>query len=155
MSEPYDPIFSLPSIDDDPDTEIGVLLMGLGPERLLAGLGVADRVDDPASATLLVDQLRHDARPDLTFDDALAAGAVRWRVARVGLVAADPGGTRSAALRRLWDSAVAAVSAAAHVVPELRTPGAAERVYLAACWLRREEIDRTAEGHVVVPELPT
>lgn len=145
MSEPYDTIFSLPSVDDDPGTEIGVLLMGLGPERLLAGLGVAREAGDPATATLLVDQLRHGARPGRTFEDAVAAGAAVWRTARPALAAADPGGTPSAALRQLWAGAAAAVGSAAHVLPELRTLGAAERVYLAACWLRRTEIDRAAE----------
>ena len=37
----YDTEFALPAVDDEPDTEIGVLLMGLESERVLAGLGVA------------------------------------------------------------------------------------------------------------------
>jgi len=144
MSE-YDTVFSLPNVDEDPDTELGVLLMGLGPERLLAGLGVAAtgtiEAADPATTTLLVDQLRHDARPDRTFADAVAAGGDRWHAARPRLTAAAPaGGTRSAALRRLWASAVDTVTAADVA------SGHAERVYLAACWLRREEIDRVAQA---------
>jgi Family of unknown function (DUF6187) len=158
VSDRYDTIFALPSVDDGPETELGVLLMGLGPERLLAGLGVAcrDPAADPATVTVLVDQLRHGARPDLTFEDAVAEGARRWRVAGEGLAAAnlDPG-PRSAALRRLWKSAADAIAAGADAVPRLRTSGAAERVYLTACWLRPEEITRITEEHVVLPELPS
>jgi hypothetical protein len=145
MPDEYDTVFSLPSVDEDPDTELGVLLMGFGPERLLAGLGVAASGsdgpdDDPAATTLLVDQLRHGARLDLTMAAAFTAGATRWRAARPYLEAADPDpGIRSAALRRLWASALAAVGNAA------LTLGHAERVYLAACWLRRAEIDRAVE----------
>jgi hypothetical protein len=140
MSE-YDTVFSLPNVDEDPDTELGVLLMGLRPERLLAGLGVAADAGDPATATLLVDQLRHDARPDRTFADALAAGGERWHAALPRLTAAAPeDGTRTAALRKLWATAVDTVTAAdaAH--------GHAERVYLAACWLRKAEIDQVAQA---------
>lgn len=144
MSE-YDTVFSLPNVDEDPDTELGVLLMGLGPERLLAGLGVAasglDGAGDPATATLLVDQLRHDARPGRTFADALAAGGDRWHAARPLLTAAAPeDGTRTAALRRLWATAVDTVTAAD------AAQGHAERVYLAACWLRKDEIDKVAQA---------
>jgi len=156
MSE-YDTVFSLPSVDEDPDTEIGVLLMGLGPERLLAGLGVAGRdpAAEPATVTLLVDQLRHDVRPDLTFADAVAAGAERWRGVSDGLAAANLEPVpRSAALRRRWERATEAIAAAADVAPQLRTAGAAERVYLIACWSRLNEITRITEEHVVLPELP-
>jgi hypothetical protein len=152
MSERYDTTFSLPSVDDDPDTEIGVLLMGFGAERLLAGLGVAcragatDPATDPATVTLVVDQLRHGARPAATFDDAVADGARRWRDARAGLPAADlHPGPRSAALRRLWESTAAVIAASADVFPQLRTACAAERVYLTACWSRPEEITQIVE----------
>jgi hypothetical protein len=157
MPELYDTVFSLPSVDDDPGTEIGVLFMGLGPERLLAGLGVAsERELDPATTTMYVDQLRHGARPEETIHDALAAGAARWRVAVRGFASAGlDQGPPSAALRQQWDRAAEAIAAAAREVPELRTTGAAERVYLVACWLRRDEIARTAEENVVLPELPS
>ncbi|OLF10317.1 DUF6187 family protein, partial [Actinophytocola xanthii] len=94
MSEPadgYDTAFSLPSVDDDPDTELGVLLMGLESPRLLAGLGVAvlGEAGDPVSATLLVDQLRHGTRDHPTLASAVAAGAGRWRAVRPALAAAD------------------------------------------------------------------
>lgn len=140
MSE-YDTVFSFPAVDDEPGTEIGVLLMGLESERLLAGLGVAadgaDAADDPAAATLVVDQLRHGARPDLTLAAALAAGAARWRAARSRLAAAEPGAAfRSAALRRQWSAAEDVVAAAGVAA------GAAQRVYFAACWLRRAQIDQ-------------
>jgi hypothetical protein len=148
MSEPYDTVFSLPAVDDHPDTELGVLLMGFGPERLLAGLGVASGglAADPPAATMFVDQLRHDARDDLTFAAALAAGADRWRTASTGFAAVLPGpGERSAALRQQWAAATSAFAAARDLAPVLRTESDAERVYLVACWLRREEITRTVE----------
>ena len=157
MSERYDTIFSLPSVDDDPDTEIGVLLMGFGPERLLAGLGVAcrDTAEDAATVTLLVDQLRHGVRAGRTFEDAVAGGARRWRAAMAGFAEAElRQGPRTAALRRLWESAADAVASAGDVAPQLRTTSAAERIYLTACWLRQEEITRIVEENVVLPELP-
>jgi uncharacterized protein DUF6187 len=148
MSEHYDTVFSLPAVDDHPDTEIGVLLMGFRPERLLAGLGVASGglAGDPAAATLYVDQLRHEVRADHTFDTALAAGANRWRAAEPGFseVLVGPGGW-SAAVRQQWAAATAALDAAADHEPALRTQSDAERVYLVACWLRREEITNTVE----------
>lgn len=129
--------FSLPAVDDEPATEIGVLLMGLESERVLAGLGVAAQDGDPAATTLVVDQLRHGVRPDLTFAAALATGAVRWQAARSRLSDAAPvAGVRSAALRRQWSAAVDVVAAADVAV------GAAQRVYFAACWLRRAQIDQ-------------
>jgi hypothetical protein len=161
MSEVYDTNFSLPSVDDDPDTEVGILLMGLGPERLLAGLGVASRelvptagsTADPATVTLLVDQARHGMAD---FAGLVAAGARRWRHAREGFRAANlVPDLRSASLRQVWASASAALASGAEVAPQLRTDSAAERVYLIACWLRPEEITTIAEEHVVLPELPS
>src|SRR5262249_11046326 len=43
-----DGVFSFPAVDDAPTTEVGVILMGLDAERLLAGLGTAALGDDPA-----------------------------------------------------------------------------------------------------------
>jgi hypothetical protein len=147
----YDTRFSLPGVADDPATEIGVILMGLGAERLLAGLGTAQVGDDTTSVTLAVDQLRHG------FPDALAAavteGAARWRGARETLAATDPGGVRSAALRQLWDAATRTVAAAALVDPTLATLGDAERAYLTACWLRRAEVDLCTEEFHDPPEV--
>jgi hypothetical protein len=156
MSDQYGTMFSLPAIDDDPDTEIGVLLMGFGPERLLAGLGVSGAEPDAATATLLVDQLRHGVRPGESYADAVAAGARRWLVARAGFAALpEVTGSAPAALRRRWESAAAFVDAGAAVAPQLRTAGGAERIYLVACWTRRAEINRIVEETVVPPEVPT
>jgi len=158
MSEPYDTVFSLPSLDDGPDTEIGVLLMGLGPERLLAGLGVAtgDPAADPATVTLVVDQLRHGMRPGESFDAAVAAGARRWRSAHAALVATETlPAVPTAALRRLWESCGRALAAGAELAPRLRTAGDAERVYLTTCLSRSAEITKIVEEHVVLPELPS
>lgn len=149
MSEQYfDTVFALPAVDDDPATEIGVLLMGFEPERLLAGLGVASRglADDPATVTMYVDQLRHNARDDVTLDETLVAGAHRWQAALAGFATVlVPPGTQSAALRQLWLGAATGLAAASQMAPALRTSSDAERVYLVACWLRRAEITRTAE----------
>lgn len=137
MSE-YDTVFSLPSVDEDPDTELGVLLMGLGAERLLAGLGVAGPDSDPATTTLVVDQLRHRARHDMSLQAALDVGGERWRAARLRLAAAAPANeVRSAALRKLWAAAMRTATDAGVA------SGRAELVYLTACWLRRDEIDES------------
>lgn len=147
-SDQFDTVFALPAVDDHPETEIGVLLMGFGPERLLAGLGVASRklAGEPATVTTYVDQLRHGARDDLTLVDALIAGVERWRAARAGLTAVQVRpGTQSAALRQLWVAAATGLAAAGDTAPGLRTSSDAERVYLVACWLRRAEITREAE----------
>jgi len=152
MSE-YDTAFSLPSVDDDPDTELGVLLMGLGPERLLAGLGAAGKDaavdDDPVTVTLLVDQLRHGVRGEHALAGALAAGSARWRRALPALVAAEPAPVRTAALRRRWESALTTVR------DVVRPAGRADLLYLAACWLRRDEIDRLTEDDRATPGLPS
>ncbi len=74
---------------------------------------------------------------------------------RPALAAADPGaGVRSAALRRLWAAARDTVAGSGLLL------GHAERVYLAACWLRRTEIDTTeidttVEDPGATPELPS
>jgi Family of unknown function (DUF6187) len=139
MSE-HDTVFALPSVDDDPDTELGVLLMGFGPERLLAGLGVAGTHDDPVTVTLLVDQLRHGMPDDNAMAEAITAGAARWRLVRPALRAAEPvAGARTAALRKLWSTAMDTVTSA------VGSCGRGELVYLTACWTRRDEIDPTAD----------
>jgi hypothetical protein len=144
----YDARFCLPAVDEDPATETGVILLGLETDRLLAGLGAAGPGDDdPAVVTLVVDQLRHGARPGLS--EALSEGARRWRAARPALAAADPDGpAQLAALRPMWTYAARVVDAA-----QLGTLGAAARAYLAACWLRRTEVDRRLEDRHVVPDL--
>ena len=144
--EPFDTRFSLPAIDDPASTEVGVMLMGLDTERLLAGLGVAALADDPAMVTLLVDQVRHGATIGMSMRTVVAAGARRWRSVRPALEAAGRTGAMSGAVRRMWQLALAAVNDA-----EVGDLGPASRAYLAACWLRGSEVDRhLAAGHVEV-----
>ncbi|EME51943.1 DUF6187 family protein [Amycolatopsis decaplanina] len=137
MSEPYDSRFTLPSIDDAPSTESGVILMGLDAERLLAGVGLARLADEPALVALAVDQARHDAL-DLGTDALIEAGILRWRAVRP-LIEAGPEMTAVGSLRREWEHATARVAA---TVTGL---GPASVACLAACWLRRDDIDDMAE----------
>lgn len=136
----FDTRFSLPAVDDPPSTEVGVILLGLDAERLLAGLGLATLADDPALVTLVVDQVRHDTFEPVALDTVLAAGARRWRSARAALAATDRDAATSAALRRRWTRVLGVVTAA-----DIGETGPACRAYLAACWLRRTEVDRCAE----------
>jgi hypothetical protein len=140
--EPFDTRFTLPSIDDPPDIEIGVILMGLDVDRLLAGLGIATADDDDAAAvTLRVDQSRHEVPGAPTLVAALAVGTARWHAAHDTLAAADPGAIRSAALRQLWAAANDSVAGAARIAPAVAGFGPAQRAFLAACWLRRAEVN--------------
>jgi Family of unknown function (DUF6187) len=142
----YDTRFSLPAVHDPPSVEVGVILLGLGAERLLAGLGVAALGDDPARVTLLVDQLRHGL-PTLTrLDSVIEDGARRWGSARTALTAADRGGRVSAAVRQAWSAGADLVATA-----ELGDAGPATRAYLTACWLRRTEVDRYLEDRHALP----
>jgi hypothetical protein len=152
-ADPHDTRFSLPSIDDPPETEAGVILLGLDAERLVAGLGLARLADDAALVTQAVDQARHGVfGPDL---GALVAEGVRtwWPLCR-RLVAA-PVSPVASSLRREWAHTARQIAAA---VPEL---GPSSVVYLTACWLRRTEISQFAERRPggkeapdVLPELP-
>jgi Family of unknown function (DUF6187) len=145
-ADDYDTRFSLPGIDDPPSTEVGVILMGLDTERLVAGLGAAEPdEDDPAKLTLIADQLRHGVRPGL--DAALAEGALRWRWARAALARSDPTGPPSTAIRSQWTYATRAVAAA-----PAGTLGLAALCFLAACWLRRADVDRYIEERNVLPD---
>jgi hypothetical protein len=130
----FDPRFAMPAVDQDALTEIGVILAGLPADRLLAGLGAATGGDDPALVTLLVDRLRH-GDPD-ALADALSAGARRWRAARPALVAVDPVPSVSASIRQAWERALRTVRGA-----DLDESGRIGEAHLAACWLRRAEID--------------
>jgi hypothetical protein len=132
----YDTRFTLPAVDDPASVEVGVILMGLDAERLLAGLGVAALGDDATLAVLVVDQARHGLPPDLSMAALVDGGTRRWRAARPELAAADPGGPPSAAVRRAWARAADTVAAAAP--PDW---GPASHAYLTACWLRRTEVD--------------
>ncbi|MFD6072935.1 MULTISPECIES: DUF6187 family protein [Amycolatopsis] len=137
MSEPYDSRFTLPSIDDAPSTEAGVILMGLDAGRLLAGVGLARLADEPALVALAVDQARHDAL-DLGTEALVEAGILRWRAVRP-LIEAGPETTSAGSLRREWEHATA------RVIATVTGLGPASVSCLAACWLRREDVDQFAE----------
>jgi hypothetical protein len=146
-AEAYDTRFSLPGVEDPPSTEIGVMLLGLDAERLLAGLGmaehsvaehsIAEHWNDTARVTLLVDQARHGVLDGCPLTAAVAAGARRWRDARPALAAAADPGPPSAALRQAWAQTYRTVATTAVCQPE-----SAAHSYLTACWLRRDEVDR-------------
>lgn len=136
MMAPFDTRFTMPGVDDPALTEIGVILSGLGVDRLLAGLGLCAGTADPAPVTLLVDHLRH-GDPD-AMAGAIAEGARLWRAARPALASVDRGPSVSASIRQAWERALRTVTAA-----ELDDTGTARFAYLAACWLRCAEVDDT------------
>jgi hypothetical protein len=133
-------------VDDPASTEIGVILLGLEADRLLAGLGLASLADDPTRVTMVVDQVRHGAVRELGMDALVALGAERWRRARVALAGVN---LSSAALRQLWVRARQAVDEA-----DAGELGPASRAYLTACLLRRVEVDRHLETDRDVSEVP-
>lgn len=149
MSSPdeLDTRFSLPAIDDPPDTEVGVILMGLDAERLLAGLGMATLAEDPALVALTVDHARHDATMRIAFDDLIDAGCHRWRSARETLTAATP---MSASLRAAWAQMLGVVAGTDGTDGAAGAAGSgpASRAYLAACLLRRNEVDQCMEDRL-------
>ncbi|MFJ7219507.1 DUF6187 family protein [Amycolatopsis sp. NPDC098790] len=150
MSDPHDPRFTLPGVDEPASTEAGIILLGLEADRLLAGVGLARLADDPALVTLAVDQARHDALTGLGFAGLADAGAARWLALRARLadVRLAPG-----ALRKQWATAGRLVEAA---VPGL---GPASLAYLTACLLRRDDVDELARARAdrkeasVLPEV--
>ncbi|HYN97128.1 MAG TPA: DUF6187 family protein [Pilimelia sp.] len=156
--EEVDTRFSLPAVDDPAGTETGVILLGLDADRLLAGLGMATLADDPALVALAVDHARHDADARLSFAALIEAGARRWRSARPALASAALGTPTPASLRQAWTRTLRTLAGAD---PEGEA-GPATRAYLAACWLRREDVDRCAAARAapgeetahVVPEVP-
>jgi Family of unknown function (DUF6187) len=135
----FDTRFSLPAVDDPPLTEIGVMLLGLDAERLLAGLGLATPTDDPAQVALAVDRVRHDAEPGVWLDDLVAAGSERWRAARRQLDATGWRPSTSGSLRQAWAHTLQLLGGV-----ELGVTGPAILAYLAACWLRRAAVDGRA-----------
>ncbi|WP_133116374.1 DUF6187 family protein [Amycolatopsis antarctica] len=140
--------FSLPGVDDPAEVETGVILMGLDRERLLAGLGVASLAEDPALVALAVDHLRHGAAVDAPMTAVVAAGIRCWRASRAALTVAEPRGQAvSAAPRQAWTRVLGLTGSAC---PDR---GPAVRSYLAACWLRRDEVDRLVEDDRAVPEV--
>ncbi|MFF8866364.1 DUF6187 family protein [Streptomyces sp. NPDC015139] len=136
----FDTRFSLTPVDEPGTTETGVLLMGLEAERLLAGLGLAALTDDPAQVLLAVDRIRHGVRATVTFEALVEAGAQRWREARPALTAAVGPASPPAALRKAWKDTLRMFAYC-----DLGDPGPATSAHLAACWLRRNEIDRLAQ----------
>ncbi|HET9139101.1 DUF6187 family protein [Actinophytocola sp.] len=145
MTEPFDSRFTLPAVDDPAAVEVGVILLGLDGQRLLAGLGLATLADDPTSVALLVDRLRHGVGTGIDLSTALAAGTRRWHAVRAALTG-TPGNT--AAVRAAWVRACAVIDDAG-----LTGLGPASRAYLAACWLRQSEVDRYLEDPDDVPEV--
>jgi hypothetical protein len=139
-----DNVFTFPAVDDAPSTEVGVILMGLDAERLLAGLGTAALGDDPALVATVVDHARHGVPTDLSLATVVATGAGRWRSTRAALAAAhrDSAAPFAAAVRKAWTQALDLAGTAGG--EEL---GPASRAYLAACWLRRSEVDAYVEEH--------
>jgi Family of unknown function (DUF6187) len=137
--------FALPALDDPPSTEVGVILLALDAEHLLAGLGLAALSDDPAAVTLLVDQVRHVGRVQLEAGHLVAAGIRRWRAGRAML--AEPAGQPSAWPRHAWPSAYRAVA-------ETGQSGPATIGYLTACWLRAAEIDAYAVAEIPEEDVP-
>ena len=135
--EAFDTRFALTPVDGPAMTETGVMLMGLEAERLLAGLGMASLADDPAQVLLAVDRVRHGVRWSVSFEALVMAGAQRWREARPALAAAGGPASAPAALRKAWDETLRMFAYC-----DLGGPGPATTAHLAACWLRREEIDR-------------
>ena len=130
MSDP-DPEFLLPGVDDSASTEVGVILLGLDPGRLLAGLGltVLDGGDDPGLVALAVDRARHGAGP-VSYGTLLAAGAQRWRSIR-DVMPTDP--VQDASPRVGWDRTLRELAP--------HGDGPAERAFLAACRMRRRAVD--------------
>lgn len=138
MSSPArDTRFSLPSVDGSASAEVGVILMGLDARRLLAGLGLASLFDDPGQVTLAVDHARHDAPLQLSLDALVAAGTTRWLAARDALAAAGGPAPDAASLRLAWEQTLRLLGNC-----DLDPAGPSTVAYLAACWLRRQEIDR-------------
>ncbi|GAA4294285.1 hypothetical protein GCM10023148_56530 [Actinokineospora soli] len=60
LDAPPDTRFDMPGVDDPVDTEVGVILLGLDADRLLAGLGLASLAEDPGRVAVTVDRVRHD-----------------------------------------------------------------------------------------------
>jgi Family of unknown function (DUF6187) len=149
---PSDTRFALPACDDPPSTEIGVIVMGLPAEQLLAGLGMAALADDPVAVILLMDQVRHGGGVEITLEHLVAAGLDRWRSVQPELAAAGTPDPRSASLRYAWAQAYGAVDRCG-----TGARGPAATVYLAACSLRDSEIEkyaRTASETSVLPQVP-
>ena len=134
-AERVDLRFEMPAVNDPPETEVGVILLGLDADRLLAGLGMASLAEDAGRIAAAVDRVRH-GKPGADADALLRAGVEYWLRMRPVLEAAYPSPSRSASVRQAWGRAFGALG------PSVLGPvGVAARVYLTACWLRRSEVD--------------
>ncbi|GGS31655.1 DUF6187 family protein [Actinokineospora fastidiosa] len=138
VAEQTDLRFAMPAVDDPVDTEVGIILLGLDADRLLAGLGMTSLADDPGRVAVTVDRMRH-GRPGLDADGLVRAGAGYWRAIRPSIAAAYPEPAASASVRQSWNRAYRALD-----TPALGPIGLATRVYLTACWLRRADVDALA-----------
>jgi Family of unknown function (DUF6187) len=145
-SPPSDTHFALPACDDPPSTEVGVIVMGLPAEQLLAGLGMAALAGDPVAVTLLMDQVRHGGAVEITLEHLVAVGLDRWRSVQPELAAAGAPNQHAASLRHAWAQAYGALDRC-----EIGTRGPATTVYLAACWLRAPEIEKYAAASETSP----
>ncbi|MFC5286338.1 DUF6187 family protein [Actinokineospora guangxiensis] len=134
-AERVDLRFEMPAVDDPPETEVGVILLGLDADRLLAGLGMAALAEDAGRIAVAVDRVRH-GRPGPDTAALVAAGAQFWLRMRPALQRACPSPSRSASVRQAWNRAFGALGHEA-----LGPVGTAARVYLTACWMRRSEVD--------------
>lgn len=157
--------FALPAADDPASTEVGVMLLGLSADRLLAGLGLAglglvgpefvdqdssgdtgDTDEDPGMVALLVDHVLHGSGP-VPMRDAVLAGARRWRAARNTMLI-DERMTVSGAPRQAWEQTSRAMASDVRTDP-------ATHAYLTACWLRRDEVDRRSAAVMVAGRVGT
>jgi len=143
--------FVLSDVDADPVCEAGMILLGLPPQLLLAGLGSCGSAADPGRIAMTVDRLRHASsatpgRPATSaMADAIAEGALRWRAARAALEIALPVLPASAAVRATFARCFEALGDMASPV----IAGQAERAYIAVCWMRCYDVDRCAHQAVV------
>jgi hypothetical protein len=135
--ESFDTRFSLPACDDPPSTEIGVIVLGLPAEQLLAGLGMATLADDPAAVAMVIDQVSHRGSASITADHLIAVGLDRWRSVQPALDALGAANHGVTSLRHAWGNAFGALSRC-----EIGARGPAAAVFLTACWLRAEEIGK-------------
>jgi Family of unknown function (DUF6187) len=152
VSEYADSRFALPGVDAPAGTEVGVILLGLEADRLLAGLGLARLADDPALVTQAVDQARHGVA-GFTLSGLVAGGAEHWRSLRRALE--FPPRPNPGSHRQEWTRAAERVAAA------LPDAGPATIAYLTACALRRGDVDELADAPIetedpfdVLPEVP-
>jgi Family of unknown function (DUF6187) len=129
--------FVLPNVGATADSEVGVILLGLDAVRLLTGLGLAVLADDPGRVAVTVDLLRHG--PAALDAAGFAEGGARyWCDVRARLAGALPDVPMSADPRGHFERV--------HLALGSGGLGGATRTYLAACWLRRADVDIAARA---------